>query len=92
VNRWIIVVLLACGCPSTPKKPEPPMSVEGCAAACGNLSSLECKTPSGKPYIKLDGDMPCEEACGRKLLEGVELHTNCVANARNCAEVDLCAR
>lgn len=80
----------SCSC-SEPKVPTKYASAD-CELACLNLSSLECKTPEGRPYTNLVAGMSCDDGCKRKLLDGVDLHTTCVANAKNCQAVDACAR
>jgi hypothetical protein len=82
----------ACGPTPSPRKPQGHYNAEDCATACMNLHALGCKTPAGKLYTDIVAGMTCDEGCIRKLLEGAELHTTCVANAKNCAEVDACAR
>lgn len=85
-----IVVLL--GCEAVVPPTFPTLDPTNCGAACRVLEKLDCRTSSGRKYTNLDPELDCPSACAKRIEQGVDLHPSCVAQSKDCAAVDNCAK
>ena len=85
----VVLTILATQClpPGPVDGPVPPPVLEqtdaGCEGMCAHLRELGCE--QGKPT---PSGATCERVCADTMAEGYDVHPDCVAGVRGCAEVD----